>query len=89
MFATITRRPCKTFSERRYMAKRLRYNTQAMKRRDQIIVVCPYNDAVDCNMRDFGDEWYCHNCGWNPKEQNRRHLEPQEADGFVFRILEE
>ena len=54
------------------MAKRLRYNTQAMKRKDQITVVCPYNDAVDCNMRDFGDEWYCFNCGWNPKKSRNR-----------------
>lgn len=70
------------------MAKRLKYNTQAMKRKDQITVVCPYNDAVDCNMRDFGDEWYCFNCGWNPKKSRKRRREDP-PDPFVFTITEE
>ena len=52
----------------------LTYDTEAMKRKDQTTVICIYNAAVDCNLRDMGDAWFCNRCGWNPSEAERRKI---------------
>ena len=63
----------------------LTYDTEAIRRKDQITIVCLYNAAIDCNMRDMGDEWFCRHCGWNPMEIDRRKKEKDDA----FRVVDE
>lgn len=64
------------------MNKKLQYDTPALKRRDQVPVVCLYNTAVDCNLRDMTDVWFCKRCGWNPEEAEKRKKEIKQRFGI-------
>lgn len=50
----------------------LTYDTESLNRKDNVIMICPFNHAVDCLTKDFSDGWICSHCGWNPEEANRR-----------------
>lgn len=69
------------------MGKNLKYDTDALKRKDQTPVTCLYNDAINCNLRDMSDVWFCNRCGWNPREQEKRKQTfLKECGEFKFEI---
>lgn len=57
------------------MNRKLKYNTDSIIRKDQTVMVCLYNSAVDCTLRDMADVWFCKQCGWNPEEAAKRKKE--------------